>query len=99
MEIEQIPADVSGALARVRRRARYLADAEGSWSWGEFVPVVGFAALAVYLIVWREPEWSPGTLGPLFLVSAIAGWQHSRLKRRVDALTKLLAEIGSPGEV
>lgn len=100
MAIEQTSADVSAALAGVRRKARHLAQAEGSWSWTEFVHAAVPASLAVYMIFSHADEstWSASTLGLLLLVSVIAGWQHRRLKARVDALTKLLTEVGYPGE-
>jgi hypothetical protein len=35
--------------------------------------------------------------GMVLFVSAVGGWQHDRLRRRVDAMSKLLIEIGYPG--
>jgi hypothetical protein len=98
MDSEQSATDVSAALAAVRRRARYLAEVEGSWTWPEATNLVVLVGIAVYLIYQGAPN-PPGnaTFGLVFLVSAIGGWQHRRLKARVEALTKLLSEIGYPG--
>jgi hypothetical protein len=98
MDTEQLGSDVSAALAAVRRRARYLAEAEGSWHWWEATNLVVMVGIAVYLIYQGGPN-PPGnaTFGLVFLVSAISGWQIRRLKGRVDALTRLLSEIGYPG--
>lgn len=99
MSTEQSAADVSTALAAVRRRARYLADAEGSWNWSEATNLVVMVGIAVYLI-YQGASNLPGnaTFGLVFLVSAITGWQIRRLKTRVDALAKLLSEIAYPGQ-
>jgi hypothetical protein len=50
----------------------------------------------VYFIYKGAPDW-PGdsVFGLILSVSVIGGWQHRRLSARVDALTKLLAELGT----
>ena len=98
MDTEETSSDVSAALASVRRRARYLAEAEGSWNWSEVANFAVLIGIAGYLMFLGAPN-PPGnfTFGLVFLVSATAGWQNRRLKARVDALTKLLSEIGYPG--
>ena len=94
---DQTPADVSAALASVRRRARLLSQAEGNWSWTDAVSLTIPAAIALYLVFTAETEsWS--LLGFVLLSSAIGGWQLRRLRTRVEALTKLLTEIGYPGD-
>jgi hypothetical protein len=98
MDTEQSGSDVSAALAAVRRRARYLSEAEGSWNWAEAMNLIVMVGIAGYLMLQGAPN-PPGnfTFGLVFLVSAISGWQIRRLKGRVDALTRLLSEIGYPG--
>jgi len=56
-------------------------------------------AIASYFIYKDAPVLpADGVFGLLLLVSVIGGWQHRRLKGRVDALTKLLTEVGYPGQ-
>ena len=99
MDTERTNAEVSAALAAVRRRARYVAEAQGSWSWSEALSLVVPVDIALYFIYKGAPDLSgDGLFGIVFLVSAIGGWQHRRLRARVDALTKLLTEAGYPGE-
>jgi hypothetical protein len=99
MDTERTNAEVSAALAAVRRRARYLAQAEGSWSWSEALYLLLPLGIALYFIYKGAPDWpGDGMFGWVFLVAVIGGWQHRRLQARVDALTKLLTEVGYPGE-
>jgi hypothetical protein len=99
MDSERTTAEVSAALAAVRRRARYLAQSEGSWSWSEALNLLIPLSVAGYFIYKGYPDW-PGNsvFGLLLFVSVLGGWQHRRLRARVDALTKLLTELGYPGE-
>jgi hypothetical protein len=99
MDTERTSAEVNAALAEVRRRARHLAEAQGSWSWSEALSLVVPVGIALYFIYKGAPDLSgDGLFGIVFLVSVIGGWQHRRLRARVDALTKLLTEAGYPGE-
>jgi hypothetical protein len=99
MEVERTTAEVSAALAAVRRRARYLAEAEGSWSWSDALNLIVPSGFALYFIYKGAPDLTgDGLFGLVFLASVIGGWQHRRLRARVDALTKLLTEIGYSGQ-
>ena len=99
MDAERTTAEVSAAMAAVRRRARYLAEAEGSWSWSEALNLLVPLGVAVYFIYRGAPEWpGDGVFGFVLLVSVIGSWQHRRLGARLDALTKLLTTVGYPGE-
>jgi len=94
MNAEPTATELSTALAGVGRRARYLAQAEGSWSWSEVLNLLVPLGVAAYFIYKGSPEWpGDGVFGLLLFMSVLGGWQHRRLKTRVDALTRLLAEI------
>jgi Zn-dependent protease with chaperone function len=89
--------DVSAALAGVRRQARLLEEARGTWSWRELT----FLPLFVVATFWMwsgSDDFSNSAFGSVLVVATVAGWQHQRLRTRVDALTKLLTEIGYPRE-
>jgi hypothetical protein len=98
MRTEPLPAEVSAALARTRRRARYLEDATSNGHRSRIVSYVLTAAIGIYLIVTRDAALSTGTMGFLIVFASISGWQFHRLTTRVNALTKLLTDVGYPGE-
>ena len=56
------------------------------------------AAVGFYFIASNDADLSLGTLGLILVLSSIGGWQYHRLNARVNALTKLLSEVGYPGE-
>jgi hypothetical protein len=89
--------EVSAALAGVRRRARLLEDSRGGWAWRDLA-ILPLLALATYLMFSASDEFSNATFGAILLVSGLGAWQHDRLRRRVDALSTLLTEIGYTGE-
>ena len=95
--MDQTQIEVSAALANVRRRARLLEDSRGGWSWrdlGVMVPL----AMSIYLIFSGSAEVSQSTVGLILLATVIGAWQHHRLRVRVEAMSRLLTEIGYPGE-
>jgi hypothetical protein len=97
MQPDPTPIEVSAALAQVRRRASLLDQASGNWSWHElwlFVPL-GFS---IYLGLSGADQVGSGTAGLILFGATLGGWQYHRLRARVDALTKLLTEIGHPDE-
>ena len=97
MEKELTTQEVNAALAAVRRRARYLAEAEGSWSWSEVLNLLVPFGVAGYFTLKGAANWpGEGLVGLVLVVSAVGGWQLRRLRARVDALTRLLTEIGFP---
>lgn len=101
METEQvspITGEVSAALARTRRRARYLEEAAGLGPWSHLVSAGISVAVGIWLIVSSDGEMSLGTVGIIIVLSSIGGWQYQRLNARVNALAKLLTEVGYPGE-
>ncbi|MEZ5316211.1 MAG: hypothetical protein R2752_02310 [Vicinamibacterales bacterium] len=89
-------AAVSAALARSRRRARLLEQAEDS-GWGDVVAPTVFLAAAANAFFFDTMDAS---LTAAVVLTALGGllWQQRRLRARVNALTRLLAEIGYPGE-
>jgi len=98
METEQMTAEVSAALARTRRRARYLEEATGIGPWSHLACAVISAGVGLYLFASSDADLSLGTLGLILVLSSIGGWQYHRLNARVNALTKLLSEVGYRGE-
>lgn len=90
--MDQAAIEVSAALAGVRRRARLLEESRGEWSWRDLSVLLPLG-LAVYLGLSNPSEISDSTLGLILFVSGIGAWQHNRLRARVDALSKLLAEV------
>jgi hypothetical protein len=100
MDIEETNPDVSAALSTTRRRARYLAKAEGEWTWSEVAQLAFQMAMAAYFLYRGAPNWDVAPIfGLILFVSAIGGWQIRRLRARVDALTRLLSDIGYSAEV
>ena len=89
--------EVSAALAGARRRARLLDEAQGASHWTEWLSVSLGVAVAAYLIITDEVHSTSGA-GFALLLSAVAGTQIRRLQKRVDALTRLLRDIGYPDE-
>ena len=88
MENERTAADISAALAGVRRRARYLEEAgRWSWSWSALIQLAVPLALAIYMIASSDGEIPRATLGLVLLVSAGAAWQIRRLHSRVEEIT------------
>jgi hypothetical protein len=98
METDHVTAEVSAALARTRRRARYLEEATGLGPWSHLVSAGISVIVGSWLIVSSDSDLSLGTVGLIVVFSSIGGWQYHRLTTRVNALTKLLAEVGYPGE-
>jgi len=98
METEQMTAEVSAALARTRRRARYLEEATGIGPWSHLASAVIFTGIGLSLIASSDADWSLGTLGLILVISSTGGWQYQRLNARVNALTRLLSDVGYPGE-
>ena len=96
MGTEPMTAEVSAALARTRRRARYLEAAEPGWM--HLLSAAISVAIGIYLIGSSDAEVSRGTVGLVMILSSFGAWQYHRLATRVEALTKLLAEVGYPGE-
>jgi len=97
METDKAAIEVNAALNAVRRRARYLALAEGSWSWPEVVSGAALISWGLYMVA-RGAFDTPGLGAAFFLTAAAGGWHYQRLKTRVDALTKLLAEFEASGD-
>jgi hypothetical protein len=54
--------------------------------------------VAIYFGLSDSAEISRSSLSLIMFAPIIRGWQHHRLRMRVDALSKLLTEIGYPGE-
>jgi hypothetical protein len=98
MGTEQVTGEVSAALARTRRRARYLEEATGLGPWSHLVNAGILVAVGIWLIASSDGALSTGTMGVILVLSSIGGWQYQRLNARVNALTKLLTEVGYPGE-
>jgi len=103
MDPELIAAEISAALAGTRRRARLLELASGRHSrWQLCFALV--MAVAGCVLGWRSigevsiDEVSRFTIVLFIMLVVGMGVGFNRLQRRVDALTKLLAEIGYPGE-
>ena len=94
---ELTPVEVSVALAPVRRRARLLEEARRPAPWTEWFWLVLAISVSGYLIL-SDDLISNSSVGYILLLSAITGFQIRRLQSRVDALTKILTEIGYPGE-
>ena len=97
-QVGQVASEVSAVRARARRRARYLEEATGPGPRSHLVSAGVSVAVGILLVVSGGGEIPLGTLGFLALLSSIGGWQYQRLNARVNALTKLLAEVGHPGE-
>jgi CDP-diglyceride synthetase len=91
-------AEISAALAGIRRHSRLLEQASGRQSWWGFTFTAAFAVGACATGWYLVDEVSPGIFA-LFIVLALAvGVADNQLQRRVDAITRLLAEIGYPGK-
>jgi hypothetical protein len=97
MKSESSPVEVSMALASARRRARLILAAEGGWSWHQLWFALPLA-WGAYLLLGGPETFSDTTTGLLLVVFAAGGWQHQRLSARIEALTKLIADIGYPRE-
>jgi hypothetical protein len=74
-----------------------LEEAGRSGHWTEWMGLVLSVAVSAYLIL-SDDVISTNSIGLVILLSSIAGWQIRRLHSRIDALTKILAETGYPGE-
>ena len=90
--MDQTQIEVSAALANVRRRARLLEESRGGWSWRELGILLPLG-MSFYFMFAGSAEVSESTMGLIMFVAVIGGWQHHRLRVRVEAMSRLLTGI------
>jgi hypothetical protein len=77
MGTEQVTGEVSAALARTRRQARYLEEATGLGPWSHLVSA-GIPVAVGISDRFNEADCS-GTVGLILVLSSIRGWRCQRL--------------------